>query len=425
MFRVAEVNIETWDRSRGAGNKRADRGIIGLLTSFQNNSHVGQVHPGPFTCQPNATCNPHREASGGGQPRPPPNFYSQCASRRGEATELQTAATDPLCGASTSPRHPLAMAAAARPTGGSAKAALIQGTHARRYRLEARDARKSPPLTRAEVLSEFDLYKVLGAPRHATDAELRRHYLERSRILHPDKPPALASSTEAFQRLSHAYEILKKPSLRLHYDRESASGHACDPYERSSFIAEDTTFRSAVCALLHEFLHGDFALVRKLLETLNRQYPSAINQETITGIEKAFVRMRELILTTRTYALLISIELGRIHRVQKRLFGLGYFDVLGRTRLTIQLAKVTLAVPVRMDRALQRREEREWMAKQAGWDAAGISEREMPKKGAYLLNEKVSKVLEFIAGNKMDDEEEDNEWRRYWGETSAQASQAA
>jgi len=238
--------------------------------------------------------------------------------------------------------------------------------------------------------------------------------------VHPDKLPVHPDSTSAFQRLSQAYEILRKPSLRAHYDRESVAsvyGRSQSFTEKSAFVGGDSTFRGAVESILNEFLHGDFELVRKLLEALNRQYPNVLNEEVIVAIERAFGRMRKLILTTRTYALLVSIELGRIHRVQKRLRSLGYLDVIGRMKLTMQLAKITLAVPVRVDRALMRKQECEWHAKEAGWNAAVVEDAEVQRrKGGYLLNERVSKVLEFIAGQSVEDEEEDNEWRRYWGE---------
>jgi hypothetical protein len=103
---------------------------------------------------------------------------------------------------------------------------------------------------------------------------------------------------------------------------------------------------------------GDFVIVRRWLESLHSQYPNLISSETILHVERSFIRIRELVLTTRTYALLIYIELGRIHRVQKRLMGLGYFDVVGRARLSIHLVRVTLAVPMRVDRALKQREEK-------------------------------------------------------------------
>ncbi|KAL7276472.1 hypothetical protein RUND412_000534 [Rhizina undulata] len=272
-----------------------------------------------------------------------------------------------------------------------------------------------------DILTEPDLYRVLGAQRTATEFELRKHYLERSKIVHPDKLPHHPGSTGAFQRLSHAYEILKKPSLRSHYDRESRRSVGRDPSfpYKPTFIGGDQTFKGAVESILNDFLHGDFALVRKLLEALKQQYPNIVNEEVIVALERAWGRIRELILTTRTYALLISIELSRIHRVQKKLFSLGYLDVIGRIRLTKQLVQVTLAVPVRVDRALKRKEEREWIAKQEGRKAVGPDEKMPQKNGGYLLNEKVSKVLEFIVGNSVDDDEEDGDLAKAWGEPSS------
>lgn len=130
----------------------------------------------------------------------------------------------------------------------------------------------------------------------------------------------------------------------------------------------------------------------------------------VVGIERSFIRIRELILTTRTYALLIYIELGRIHRVQKRLMGLGYLDVVGRARLTIHLVRVTLAVPMRVDRALKQREEKAWRAKVAGLQAAGLPPMEASRPRAGILNDRVSKVLEFIVGNAGKDEGADEAW---------------
>jgi len=154
---------------------------------------------------------------------------------------------------------------------------------------------------------------------------------------------------------------------------------------------------------------GDFVVVRRWLESLHAQYPNLVSEEVVINVEKSFIRIRELVLTTRTYALLIYIELGRIHRVQKRLMGLGYLDVVGRARLTIHLVRVTLAVPMRVDRALKQKEEKAWRAKAAGWQAAGLPEAEArPKAG--ILNDRVSKVLEFIVGNAGKDEGADEAW---------------
>ncbi|KAE9371799.1 putative DnaJ like protein subfamily B member 11 [Stipitochalara longipes BDJ] len=264
-----------------------------------------------------------------------------------------------------------------------------------------------------DILQEEDLYKILGASRGASAAELRRCYLERSKICHPDKPPFHPLSTSAFQRLGFAFDILKSPSARRTYDRASKPTSSQLP-DKTTFLGGEHTFRSAVEAILHEFITGDFVIVRRWLESLHAQYPHLVSEEVVINVERSFIRIRELVLTTRTYALLIYIELGRIHRVQKRLMGLGYFDVVGRARLTIHLVRVTLAVPMRVDRALKQREEKAWRAKCAGLQARGITPTgSMGRAG--ILNERVSKVLEFIVGAAGKDEGADEAWSTKMG----------
>lgn len=189
---------------------------------------------------------------------------------------------------------------------------------------------------------------------------------------------------------------MKKPSLRAHYDRESSRGGG------------RPGFKGAVKGIMGELLSGEFALVRRVMGKLNQEFPEVVNDNTIVAIERAFNKMREMTLTTRTYLLLLSIELSRIHRVSKKLLSLGYFDVIGRMRLTVQLVRVTLAAPVRVDRALQRRREREYQARKAGYDAAGAS-------SGGLLNDRVRGVLEFIIGGEIEDAGEDDPFEKFWG----------
>lgn len=212
----------------------------------------------------------------------------------------------------------------------------------------------------------------------------------------------------AFQRLGFAFDILRSPNARRTYDRASKPATSQLP-DKTNFLGGEYTFRAAVETVLQEFLTGDFVLVRRWLESLHSLYPNLVSEEIIINVEKSFIRIRELVLTARTYALLIYIELGRIHRVQKRLMGLGYLDVVGRARLTIHLVRVTLAIPMRVDQALKQREERAWRAKVAGLQAAGltVSETRVP---AGILNERVSKVLEFIVGRAGKDEGVDDAW---------------
>ncbi|EPS36059.1 hypothetical protein H072_10470 [Dactylellina haptotyla CBS 200.50] len=264
-----------------------------------------------------------------------------------------------------------------------------------------------------EILCEDDLYKVLGAQRSASPTEIRRCYLERGKICHPDKSPYHPDSTSAFQRLGFAFDVLKSPSSRRTYDRASSDPKIAARFasDRPAFLDGEISFRSAVESIFAEFMDGDFAHVRQLLETLHRSYPNLVSEDVINGIESAFFRIRQLIITTRVYAFLISIELGRIHRVQKRLMALGYFDVRGRVRVTMQLVRTTLAIPVRIELALRRRKEREWRAKTAGWNAIGRPPEEDMKVGG-ILNDRVFKVLELLVGSSAEDEAEDIEYKK-------------
>ncbi|KAK6596298.1 LysM domain-containing protein [Botrytis cinerea] len=267
------------------------------------------------------------------------------------------------------------------------------------------------------ILTEEDLYKILGAQRSASGAELRRCYLERSKICHPDRIPFHPLSTRAFQRLAFSFEILKSPSSRRSYDSatslSSISTTASLPTKHPSPpLASDNLFRTTVSSLIHDFLTGDFITIRSLLSSLNTQYPHLINTDVTSSIEVAFIKVRELVMRGRVWALLIYIEMGRIWRVQKRLRELGRWDLVGKARMMLLLVRVVVAVPVRVDRALKARVEKERRRMKTGSGTNKLDERldsedELARGG--ILNERVCKVLEFIVGEAGNDEEgEDN-----------------
>jgi len=260
-----------------------------------------------------------------------------------------------------------------------------------------------------DILEEEDLYKILGAQRNTSPSDLRRCYLERSKIIHPDKPPFHPLSTSAFQRLGFAFEILKTPSTRQTYDATTSRHPQTALPDRTFFLTPSQTFQSAVATILHDFITGDFAITRRYLNTLQRSYPHLLTPSFIVSIESSFVKIRELVLTTRIYALIIYIELSRIKRVTTKLNQLNWTDVVGRTKMTVHLVRVTLAVPMRVDKALKIREERAWRDEVE----KGLRSAEQAKIGggrAGILNERVSKVLEFMVGAAGKDEGADEAW---------------
>ncbi len=67
-----------------------------------------------------------------------------------------------------------------------------------------------------------DYYAVLGVPRTATQAEIQRAYRQLARKHHPDVDKS-TGSTQRFQQIGEAYEVLKHPDTRARYDQ---LGHA-------------------------------------------------------------------------------------------------------------------------------------------------------------------------------------------------------
>jgi molecular chaperone DnaJ len=69
-----------------------------------------------------------------------------------------------------------------------------------------------------------DHYALLGVPRGATRAELRRAYRLLALKLHPDR--AGYGSTMLFQRVAEAYRVLSDPVIRAEYDRQLRNAEA-------------------------------------------------------------------------------------------------------------------------------------------------------------------------------------------------------
>ncbi|TKA73253.1 hypothetical protein B0A49_03760 [Cryomyces minteri] len=219
----------------------------------------------------------------------------------------------------------------------------------------------------------MQLYRILGAPRTSSAIDIRRHYLDRSKICHPDKPPFHPDSTSAFQRLAFAYEILKTPSSRRTYDRASSRSTSSTTASTNPSIGAEHAYpyRATAQTLLDEFLSGDFGTVRAWLATAHQRYSHWFSGPVVRSIER----------------------------------GLRTLDVLGRARVTLQLVRVTLAIPMRVDRAQKRRAEQRWRAKSAGLQAAGLSPPPAAAVStAGVLNERVVRVLEFIVGDAGKDE---------------------
>ncbi|MET9413345.1 molecular chaperone DnaJ [Streptomyces klenkii] len=65
---------------------------------------------------------------------------------------------------------------------------------------------------------EKDYYKVLGVPKDATEAEIKKAYRKLAREYHPDANKGDAKAEERFKEISEANDVLADPKRRKEYD---------------------------------------------------------------------------------------------------------------------------------------------------------------------------------------------------------------
>jgi molecular chaperone DnaJ len=70
-------------------------------------------------------------------------------------------------------------------------------------------------------VSEY--YDLLGVPREATEADIKKAYRKRAMELHPDRNPS-ADAEARFKEITEAYEVLKDSEKRARYDRYGKAG---------------------------------------------------------------------------------------------------------------------------------------------------------------------------------------------------------
>lgn len=210
------------------------------------------------------------------------------------------------------------------------------------------------PETLKTVLSTNCLYEILGVPKYSSldKITLRRAYLARSRACHPDKFPDNPDATHAFQKVAVAYEVLSKPSHKRVYDTHSTDSEY-DVFAIHPSSHAEETFKEVVLSVFNDFLDGDLEIIRTLLKALNEINPSIrLEEDGINSVLITLEAIRERALTCRTCINALHAELARLLEVQHAFKELSYFDIFGRTRITIQLTRITLGLPIVLEQAL-------------------------------------------------------------------------
>ncbi|MBQ7543482.1 MAG: molecular chaperone DnaJ [Synergistaceae bacterium] len=75
-----------------------------------------------------------------------------------------------------------------------------------------------------------DLYEILGVPRDASQADIKKAYRSLVKQFHPDAHPGDKDIEEKFKRINAAYTVLSDPEKRAHYDRTGSTSPSADPF---------------------------------------------------------------------------------------------------------------------------------------------------------------------------------------------------
>ncbi|KAI3653433.1 hypothetical protein MP228_001380 [Amoeboaphelidium protococcarum] len=188
------------------------------------------------------------------------------------------------------------------------------------------------------VLSSSDYYDILGLDKGATNDEIRKAYLKKSRWIHPDKNQN-SGAKDAFLKLNKAYDILKNPRSRRHYDlygqQESSSSN------QSGFGGIDDTWKACISEVFHEFMNQNYEPVMAVLDVLHRQNPGlSIDKDSV---HKLLGATRDLVAMGKIKWELIQPELKELSAM-KSVKELSLFDVIGRLKFSLRSTRIMLII---------------------------------------------------------------------------------
>jgi curved DNA-binding protein len=93
------------------------------------------------------------------------------------------------------------------------------------------------------IMEYKDYYKILGVERNASPEEIKKVYRKLAMKYHPDRNPGNKTAEEKFKEINEAYEVLRDPKKRSHYDqlgedysRWSQTGGSPNAYDWSQWM---------------------------------------------------------------------------------------------------------------------------------------------------------------------------------------------
>ncbi|CAO3615266.1 unnamed protein product [Mucor hiemalis] len=209
-----------------------------------------------------------------------------------------------------------------------------------------------------DILSASDYYEALGLSSDTTTDEIRRAYIRKSLICHPDKfVPPYPRATQSFQLLSTAYNTLIQPSSRLNYDMNRKSYHLSHcTYENNAV----DIFEQVIRQLYIEIMEGEFQTLRTVIHAMNETNRILqISDEVLEIAEVGFLKIRDIVLTSQKYYGIVQFELLRLYELQDEIRNLSYFDVWRRMKLSLILAKVLIQIPLTINNAIKKEDQLE------------------------------------------------------------------
>ncbi|KAI9486553.1 MAG: DnaJ domain-containing protein [Benjaminiella poitrasii] len=193
------------------------------------------------------------------------------------------------------------------------------------------------------ILASTNYYEVLDLTEDSTTDEIRKTYIKKSKVCHPDKfGPAYPPATESFQLLSIAYHVLGDPSRRYDYDFNRRYGLYCS--SREANMAD--ICQELVIQLYDEFVKGEFNTLHSMIHSVNNSNSFIhINDELLDTTEIGIIKMRDLFYDLQNYFRVFRSELGRLSEIRQEMRRLSYLDIKGRVSLSAAFIKILIQMP--------------------------------------------------------------------------------